>query len=293
MRPTFDLQSHSIHSDGALAAAEVVRLAAADGVELFALSDHDTVDGLDEAFAEAERHPDLRLVAAVEISSVQDEHEDLHVLGYGVDHTDAALLERLAAFRADRDGRAGRMADALRELGWEIDESTLDARRAAGKPIGRPHLAQAVFGHPANAARIADEGLEDFSALLVAYLIPGAPAFRRRTFPGVQEAIDTIHAAGGLAIWAHPFWDLDHDDEVLATIDRFAAWGLDGVEAFYVTHTEHQTLLVADHCAARGLITTGSSDFHGPEHRHFPRFRAHELHGRTPDLSRVEALARG
>ena len=225
MRPTFDLQSHSIHSDGALPAAEVVRLAAADGVELFALSDHDTADGLDEAFAEAERHPGLRLVSAVEISSVQDEHEDLHVLGYGVDHTDAALLERLAAFRADRDGRAGRMADALRELGWEIDESTLDARRAAGKPIGRPHLAQAVFGHPANAARIADEGLEDFSALLVAYLIPGAPAFRRRTFPGVQEAIDTIHAAGGLAIWAHPFWDLDHDDEVLATIDRFAELG--------------------------------------------------------------------
>jgi predicted metal-dependent phosphoesterase TrpH len=109
----------------------------------------------------------------------------------------------------------------------------------------------------------------------------------------VRGAIDVIHDAGGVAIWAHPFWDLDHDDEVLATIERFAEWGLDGVEAYYVTHTREQTLLVADRCEELGLITTGSSDFHGPEHRHFGRFRAHELHGRSPDLSRIEALARG
>jgi predicted metal-dependent phosphoesterase TrpH len=293
MRPTFDLQSHSVHSDGALPAAEVVRLAAQDGLGLFSLSDHDTVDGIEEALEEARRHSDMRLVTAVEISSVQDEHEDLHVLGYGIDHTDSRLLERLEAFRADRDGRAGRMSDALKELGWEIDESTLDARRAAGKPIGRPHLAQAVYNHPANARRIREEDLEDFSALLVAYLIPGAPAFRRRTFPGVEEAIGVIHDAGGVAIWAHPFWDVEADEEVLATIERFKGWGLDGVEAYYVTHTREQTLLVADTCEELGLITTGSSDFHGPEHRHFARFRAHELHGREPDLSRIAALARG
>jgi 3',5'-nucleoside bisphosphate phosphatase len=87
-----------------------------------------------------------------------------------------------------------------------------------------------------------------------------------------------------MAVWAHPFWDLDANPEVLGAIDRFAGLGLDGVEAFYVTHTEAQTRLVAEHSAARGLLRTGSADFHGPEHPNFNRFRAFELHGLEPDL---------
>ena len=286
MPPTFDLQSHSIHSDGALPAAEVVRRAAQAGVELLALTDHDTVDGVPEALQTAQALG-ITNVPAVEISSVQDEYEDLHVLGYRVDHADAHLRDELARFRADREARAERMARALIELGFAIDPTPLEERRNQGKPIGRPHLARAVFDHPANAPRIAEEGLEDFSALLVKYLIPGAPAFRRRTFPTVTEAIDLIHAAGGVAVWAHPFWDLATDEEVLRTIDRFAAQGLDGVEVFYVTHTPHQVLMLADHCEANGLLTTGSSDFHGPEHRQFDRFRAHHLHGRTARLGPI------
>ena len=284
--PTFDLQSHSIHSDGELPAAEVVQRAAAAGVELLALTDHDTVDGVDEALAEADRLG-LRVVPAVEISSVQDEYEDLHVLGYGIDHHDETLLAQLATFRQDRYLRAERMADALRELGWEIDETKLDERRATGKPLGRPHLAQAVFGHPANAARIEEEGLEDFSALLVAYLIPGAPAYRKRTHPTVTEAIKLIKAAGGVAIWAHPFWDIEDEDAVLRTIDRFQRDGLDGVEVFYVTHTPEQVALLHDACRERRLLTTGSSDFHGPDHRHFSRFLAHEMYGRDANLGPI------
>ena len=286
--PRFDLQSHSLHSDGALEAHEVVARAAQAGVELLALSDHDTVDGIDEALTAAEEHG-IRLVTAVEISSVQDQHEDLHVLGYGVDHTDEHLRTELERYRGDRVTRAERMADALREHGFELDMTILDQRRAAGKPLGRPHLAQAAFNHPANARKIADEGFEDFSALLVAYLIPGKPAYRARTFPTVHDAIDLIHSAGGVAIWAHPFWDIDDDPEVLASIDRFRAWGLDGVEVFYVTHTADQVRLLDERCAADGLLTTGSSDFHGPGHRLFDRFLAHDLHGRTPNLGPIAA----
>src|SRR5919199_5252038 len=111
--PAFDLQSHSVHSDGALAPAEVVRRAAAAGVELFALTDHDTVAGVDEALAEAAACG-LALVPAVEISAVRDTHEDLHVLGYGIDHREAGLVAALEASRADRERRAGRMAERLR-----------------------------------------------------------------------------------------------------------------------------------------------------------------------------------
>lgn len=284
--PTFDLQSHSLHSDGALPAAEVVERAAAAGVELLALSDHDTVDGVDEALA-AGRRCGIRVVPATELSSLDGEYDDLHVCGYGIDHTDPVLLARLEEFRADRDGRAGRMMAALRELGFEIDESLLDQRRAAGKPIGRPHLAQAVIAHPANAQRLREEGTDDVSPFIVAYLIAGKPGFRGRTMPTVQEAIGVIHDAGGVAIWAHPFWDLDTPALVEGAIERFAGFGVDGVEAFYVTHTEEQTRFAADACEARGLLTTGSSDYHGPDHKLFNRFRAFELYGRTPNLGPI------
>jgi len=284
--PTFDLQSHSLHSDGHLPAAEVVARAAAAGVELLALSDHDTVDGVDEAMAAAAQHG-IRNVACTELSSIDGEYDDLHVLGYNVDHHDATLLGRLEEFRADRDGRAGRMTAALREIGFEVDDDVLDARRAAGKPIGRPHLAQAVIGHPANAARLAQEGTDDVSPFIVAYLIAGKPGFRGRTMPTVEEAIGVIHDAGGVAIWAHPYWDVEAPADVEGAVERFAGFGIDGVEAFYVTHTEEQTHHVADICEARGLLTTGSSDFHGPDHKLFSRFRAFQVFDRKPNLGPI------
>jgi predicted metal-dependent phosphoesterase TrpH len=284
--PTFDLQSHSTRSDGTLEPAEVVALAAEAGVQTLALSDHDTVDGVAEAIAAGERHG-IHIVPAAELSSIDGEREDMHILGYLLDHTDPALLESLQRFRADREARAGRMMDALRQLGFELDTAAIDARVAAGAPVGRPHIARAAYDHPANAQRIADEGLEDFSALLVAYLIDGAPAFRRRTTPTIAEAIEVIHAAGGIAIWAHPYWDLDADADVRDAIDRYVEMGIDGVEAFYVTHTEDQTRVAYEECTRRGLLTTGSADFHGPDHRLFSRFRAFDLFGLDPNLGPI------
>ena len=281
--PAFDLQSHSLHSDGALPAAEVVANAALAGVELLALTDHDTVDGLDEALAAGATH-DVTVIPATEISAVHGRYEDLHVLGYGIDHHDVTLAERLLAARADRELRAERMGDKLKELGFEIDDTPLAKRRADGKPIGRPHLAQAVLIHPANAERLAREGHDDVSSFIPAYLIPSTPAYLARTHPTVGDAIGWIHDAGGVAVWAHPFWDLDADAEVLEAIDVFHAKGLDGVECFYPTHTAEQTHLLAERCAELGLLTTGSSDYHGPEHRLFSQFRAFDTHGHAADL---------
>jgi 3',5'-nucleoside bisphosphate phosphatase len=284
--PTFDLQSHSLCSDGSLEPREVVATAARAGVELLALSDHDTVDGVASA-ADAAAELGLRLVPAVEISSVDGDQQDLHVLGYLIDHRDPVLLERLEAWRGDREHRAEAMAQALRGLGYAVDDAELERRQAQGKPIGRPHLADAVVKHPANATRLRDEGLGERSAFLEAYLIDGKPAFRPRTKPTIAESIATIHDAGGVAVWAHPFWDVSDPGEVLAAIDRFRAAGLDGVECFYVTHTREQAELLADHCATLGLLTTGSSDFHGPDHRLFSRFRAFSTYGRTPALGPI------
>jgi predicted metal-dependent phosphoesterase TrpH len=284
--PTFDLQSHSLHSDGSLEPSDVVAAASQAGVELLALSDHDTVDGV-AAAAEAAARLGLRVVPAVEISSVDGDKQDLHVLGYLIDHRDPGLCERLHAWRADREHRAEAMADALRELGYLLDESDLERRRAQGKPIGRPHLADAVVRHPANRRRLEAEGLGERSAFLEAYLIDGKPAFRPRTKPTIAESIATIHDAGGLAVWAHPFWDVADPAHVLEAIERFQASGLDGVECFYATHTREQAELLADHCSRHALLTTGSSDFHGPTHRLFSRFRAFSTYGRTPALGPI------
>jgi hypothetical protein len=285
-----DLQSHSLNSDGALPAAAVVAAAAAAGVELLALSDHDTVGGIDEALAAA-RKRSIALLTATEISAVDADYEDLHVLGYGIDHHDPLLLERLADARADRGRRAERMVARLRELGFAIDETPLDARREQGKPIGRPHLAAAVLAHPDNAARLAREGHSDVSSFIPAYVIPGAPAYSGRTRPTVAEAIEWIHAAGGLAVWAHPFWDIKDPGAVLQAIDRYRAAGLDGVECFYVTHDEQQTQLLSRRCEELGMITTASSDYHGPEHRLFSRFLAYQLYGLEPRLGALGAAA--
>lgn len=280
--PSFDLQAHSTCSDGTLEPAAVVRRAAAAGVELLALTDHDTVSGVPEATAAAQQ-AGIRLSPAAELSSVYGEHEDLHLLGYELDPTDPGLLAALADFRADRGRRVAAMADRLRELGFALDEGRL----AGHESIGRPHLADAVLEHPENAGRLAAEGIAEGAELFPAYLVPGARAYVARSRPSVEEAIAVIHAAGGVAVWAHPFWNLDSPTEALRALDGFAAAGLDGVECFYATHSRAQTALLYEACEARGLLSTGSADFHGPEHELFHAFRAFALHGLEPRLGPI------
>jgi predicted metal-dependent phosphoesterase TrpH len=294
MAPRFDLQSHSTNSDGALPAAEVVERAAQAGVELLALSDHDTISGVSEAIAAGERLG-VRVVPAVEISAVDEgsgragapDARELHILGYNIDHTGALLTERLVEFLADRERRTLRMADGLKEAGFELDERQIEARIAAGRPIGRPHLAEAVLSAPANASRLAEENIDDVGSLIRGYLIEGKPAFRLRETPTVAQAVEAIHEAGGVAVWAHPFWDISEPAEVLSSIDRFKALGIDGVEAFYITHDEPQTRLLVARCEELGLLTTGSADYHGPENKLFSRFLAFETYGLEPNLGPI------
>jgi len=285
----FDLQSHSTASDGSLPPAEVVQNATAAGVELLALSDHDTISGVAEAIATGER-VGVRVVPAVEISAVDADApvgRELHILGYKIDHTGPPMTERLVDFLADREKRTLRMRDALREVGFELDEAEIEQRIAEGKPIGRPHLAAAVLGAPANAQRLEDEEIDDVGSLIRGYLIEGKPAFRLRETPTVAEAIEAIHDSGGVAIWAHPFWDVEDDAEVLSSIERFRALGVDGVEAFYITHDERQTRLLAARCEADGLLSTGSADYHGPDNRLFSEFMAFETYDLEPNLGPI------
>ena len=283
--PTFDLQSHSVHSDGALTPARVVAAAAAAGVELLALSDHDTVDGVADAQAAA-REPGLRLVPAVELSSVDPLGEDLHILGYGIDPADARArraprgLPRRPARRA-----SARMADAMEELGWALDRSAVRATSSRpGARISRPRRS-AIPPTPGGSPRRAST---DSSALLVAYLIPTPPRLpdRARSRPSpTRSRRSTTRAASPCG--RIPSGTSTPSGEVEEALRRFAAGGMDGVEAFYIEHGERQTTLLCDLADELGLLTTGSADFHGPEHPHFSRFRAFELFGREPRLGPI------
>ena len=131
------------------------------------------------------------------------------------------------------------------------------------------------------------EAIDDVGSLIRGYLIEGKPAFGLRETPTITEAVDAIHDAGGVAIWAHPFWDISDDGEVLDAVDRFRELGIDGVEVFYVTHTREQTDLLAKRCEELGILTTGSSDFHGPENRTFAKFLAFDTYGHQPNLGPI------
>jgi 3',5'-nucleoside bisphosphate phosphatase len=283
MPPIFDLQSHSLHSDGELSPTEVVRAAAAAGVELLALTDHDSVGGVEEALRAGEESG-ISVVRATELSSVDETYEELHVLGYLVDHRDADFGATLEDLRGDRERRVLAMADLMRAEGFEFDDSELRRRQAAGDPLGRPHLASAILEHPANRERLAAEGISGPRELFPRYLVPGVPTYVARNRPTVTEAIELIHGAGGVAVWAHPFWDVEEPATVRAMLERFAGFGVDGVEAFYPTHTAEQVALLCEIATELDLLPTGSSDFHGNEHKTFAGFRAFDLYGHEPRL---------
>src|SRR5690349_20621033 len=189
-----ELQSHSTVSDGQLAPAEVVAQAWEAGVTTLALSDHDAIAGVEEAAKAAEKLG-IELVPAVEMSCVHTYAEDLHVCGYWVDlATIATACERAQQERIDR---AEEIIGRLRKWGFEVKLE--DAIREAGDAlsIGRPHIARAAGA------------TGDLGPFFEEYLVLGAKAFVPRRWPNAEEAIDLIRGAGGVAVIAHPYWDID------------------------------------------------------------------------------------
>lgn len=256
-----ELQAHSTHSDGQLAPGEVVAAAAEAGVTTLALSDHDSVAGVPEAEA-AGRERGVEIVPAVEMSCVHEYAEDLHICGYWVDlGTIEPACERA---QRERRERAAEIVENLRGLGFDLTVD--DAIREAGgaDSIGRPHIARAAGA------------TGDLGPFFEEYLVPGAKAFVPRRWPSAAEAIALIRAAGGVAVIAHPYWDISAPEEV---DDLIRSLGADGVETFYPTHTMEQTRHLLDLCAELDLIPTASSDFHGPTHKTFSKWGDYDTYG--------------
>jgi 3',5'-nucleoside bisphosphate phosphatase len=255
-----ELQSHSTVSDGQMAPAGVVAEAAKAGVTTLALTDHDAIAGVPEA-AEAAAKLGVELVPAIEMSCVHEYAEDLHVCGYWVDLE--AIAPACERAQRERVSRAGEIVEKLRGEGFEL---TLDdAVREAGDAlsIGRPHIARAAGASG------------DLGPFFEEYLVPGAKAFVPRRWPTAAQAVEVIKEAGGVAVVAHPYWDISDPAEVEELIH---ALGVDGIETFYPTHSREQTKHLLTLCDELDLVPTASSDYHGPTHKTFAAFGAYETY---------------
>ena len=240
-----DLHLHTHYSDGRMSPAGLVAKALYHRLDALSITDHDTVDAYPEA-AEAARKRGIRLIPGVELSTVVDGHS-VHVLAYGFDLGHAGLRAYLDRFKAARVARARSITDRLRTLGAPV--ALDDVLRIAGRgTVGRPHIARALI--EARYARSLPDAFDRF-------LGDGAPAYLSKLDAAPEEAIATIHQAGGLAVLAHPGW-VDED-----VFDRLLAAGLDGVEVVHPSHNAPLRAHWARIAEQHGLLGTGGSDYHG------------------------------
>lgn len=242
-----DLHSHTTASDGTLSPRELVRAAVKRGVRVLAITDHDSTEGLRDAFDEAARHPPLTIVPGLEINCDVPGAE-VHVLGYYVDYEAAWFQDFLREQRAERAARVHRIAERLAELGMPIDPAEVFAIVKEGSP-GRPHVAQVMVqrGYVKSVREAFDK-----------WLHANGPANvpRKRLTP--MDAIAVIRRAGGVPVFAHP--GFASRDELVP--DMVAA-GLMGIETYYAEHSAAQIAHYKDLCRQHGLIATGGSDYHG------------------------------
>jgi predicted metal-dependent phosphoesterase TrpH len=241
-----DLHTHTTCSDGVLGPGELVQKASDCGIRTLAITDHDTIAGFEEGRQEAERLG-MTLVSGVEVS-VYFEGRELHLLGYCFDPEDEGLRRFLNYYSEQRRFRARTIVDRLHNLGIMLDFDRV-AEHVRGEVVGRPHIAQALV----------EQGFVDsYEEAFALYLRNGAPANVQKKLPRAREALDVLHAAGGIGVLAHPgHWVNDRDVRQLKHL------GLDGIETVHPSHDEMLQEFYTDLADTLSMVRTGGSDFHG------------------------------
>jgi 3',5'-nucleoside bisphosphate phosphatase len=242
-----DLHTHSLRSDGALSPVDLVKRAAARGVKIQALSDHDTLAGVAEAVVTGAALG-VRIIPATELNT-ESEWGDAHVLGYFIDPDDAALEERLRWLRENRGRRIELMVEKLNAQGYAV-ELTRVLEIAQGGALGRPHLAQALFEK--GYVRTYDDAFDTLIA-------KDSPAYVARIGLDPFEAVALVRKHGGVPSLAHPGTVIGLDQ----LLPKLVAAGLAGIEAYYGAHSPEMTARCLARARELDLVPTGGSDFHG------------------------------
>jgi 3',5'-nucleoside bisphosphate phosphatase len=248
-----DLHCHSNVSDGMLPPEELAARAKANGVELWALTDHDEVSGI-RAARQAAAELGLRFVAGVEIS-VTWAGKTVHIVGLGVDENHPVLVSGLVSVRGGRLRRGHEIAEQLDSAG--IPGAFEGALRYAGNPdmIGRTHFARYIV--ELGVCHSVAEVFQDF-------LVEGKPGFVPHRWATLDDAVTWIHAAGGRAVIAHPGRYPFDDMRLGALVDHFLQLGGEGIEVVTGSHTPDQYDTFARMARHAGLLASRGSDFHGP-----------------------------
>ncbi len=242
-----DLHAHTHCSDGMLDPEVLVKRATERGVEVLAVTDHDTTDGLDRAKA-ATKEQDIDFVTGVELS-VEVDDRTVHLLGYGFDSGHTAITDYLDAFSRRRWERLDQMIRHLTELGVGVESEVVERHVGTSSAPGRPHLARALV----------DEGhVDSYQAAFEQYLDTNQPAYVPAPTQPAAKAIEVLHTAGGVAVLAHPGqWT---PTQVLKALRK---WGLDGIECYSPSHPDYLVDYYRTICHAHDLVITGGSDYHG------------------------------
>ncbi len=250
--PVIDLHTHSTFSDGTESPGDVIRAAAAAGVDVVALTDHDAVSGWAPA-ARVAAELGIALVPGVELSTQMD-GISVHILAYLIDSTHAELVELMSTIRSHRDTRMRRTVELLRADGYPVDYDSILHQVGPGVTLGRPHIADAL---------VRSGSFADRNAVFADVLHSRSRYYVRHWAPQALDAVQVIRAAGGVPVMAHPFAHARGRTVSESVIWELAGAGLAGLE---VHHRDHDALAMQQAqalCVRWGLIHTGSSDYHG------------------------------
>ncbi len=265
----FDLHTHTTCSDGSLTPVELIDRAAERQVRVLAITDHDTVAAFAEpsTYKQAELHG-IELIPGIEISAVVDE-DKTHVLGLFIDPASDAISEVVTRQRSARLEYSMKVVDCLRADGWFVDE-----RRMTGSDtVTKAHIADAVIKHPGNRVRLTNdfEKLPTRGLFIEALMNKGGKCYVERRVIRPDEAVDAVHAAGGLAILAHPVANLREGMSSEVMMSLLSSVPFDGIEAFYFYYSKSEGDIKVDEIdrfikLARdvGLLISAGSDYHGP-----------------------------
>ncbi len=245
-----DLHLHTDRSDGALAPADLLEIVRKKKLAAFAITDHDTLDGY-RAVRQLLTEGDPELIAGVELS-VDAEGDDMHMLAYLFDPEDSAFKASLQDFQNKRNQRVRLMVEKLNRLG--VDITFEDVRKAGkGPALGRPHVAQAMLDVGA---------IDHFDVAFRKYIGNACVAYVPKTKMTPAETIKLIHAAGGIAVLAHPCIG-----DMVRHVEKLVDLGLDGLEVYHYAHNRQDISRLKKLCARYRLVLSGGSDYHGRHER--------------------------
>ena len=252
-RKLIDLHVHSNASDGTFQPAEVARMAGEKKLAAIALTDHDTTAGVREFLEEGKKYPDTEFIPGVELSSLYGSRE-LHFVGLYVDIENAEFIAYLEQMREWRLKRNIEIAKRLASLGYPIDRDEVDF--VHNDSIGRLHFAAYLVKY---------YGFESIQSVFDKYLRKNGSAYVPRELLMPSDAIEIIHKAGGIAIWAHPIYR-EHKNNasfLRRMVKKLKTYGLDGLECYYSMFGTAETELLLNVVSQHELLSSGGSDFHG------------------------------